>query len=819
MKKTISINIGGIIFHIEEDAYDQLKTYLDSVSKYFASFDDNQEIISDIESRIAEIFLTKLADGRQTVNIEDVDELIKTMGTTKDFEATFENQPEEDSKKSSSEKEEKQHQETAEEENTTTDKRLYRDTKRKMLGGVASGIAHYFRIDPLWVRLLTLALFVNIVFVGFSGAILLAYIILWIVLPPNGQLPEDKKIKKLYRNNEERVLGGVAGGLASYFGTDTTVIRLLFVLAVLLGGSGILIYIVLWIITPEAKTITQKMQMQGEPVTLSNIEQNVKRGLKVKEGEENPLVKILLFPFRLISLIIQGISKILGPALKLIVEIIRIAFGALVIIVGFSLMIAFIVTLLGLSGYGFVNEYLILGNLPIDLVNKTLNIWVVLFSFLVVFIPAVALSLLGLVIIFKRRVANAYVGWSLFALWIIGLIGTSFSVPSLVREFRSENTARSEQIFPVAGESIPTLRLNALETSVYKGVQLRLKGHEDSVYQAMLSVESRGNSRPDATLNAESISYTIDKKGNDFLFDSNITFPENANFRFQELDVTFFIPYGQKFRMERDLEEILVSTISINGYRAYQMEGNDWVFEPSGLKCLTCQGLNYDADRGSLKPQKSDSYKNKDVMNYPFEDFREVKIASFFDIEITKGEFSVVLKGDNKDLDEVYLNQVGDRLEVKFKDDNKKWWKDNFDRKIQVVISMPELLDLEIEGACSGSVYGFDEGDMNISLSGATEIEFEGDITELDISLRGASKLKLTGRGDYYDASLDGASELNASKFIVKRIRIDTQGASKASVFANEEINIESNGMSNVKYSGTRNVSIDENGMSNVRRD
>jgi hypothetical protein len=99
MKKTISINIGGIIFHIEEDAYDQLKSYLDSVNKYFASFDDNQEIISDIESRIGELFINKLADGRQTINIEDVDELISTMGTTKDFEATFESEPEEQSNK------------------------------------------------------------------------------------------------------------------------------------------------------------------------------------------------------------------------------------------------------------------------------------------------------------------------------------------------------------------------------------------------------------------------------------------------------------------------------------------------------------------------------------------------------------------------------------------------------------------------------------------------------------------------------------------------------------------------------------------------
>ena len=104
MKKTVSINIGSIIFHIEEDGYDKLKNYLDSVNRYFSTFEDSGEIIADIESRIAEIFLSKLADGRQTVNLEDVEELIATMGTTRDFEATIEAEPEE-SKSSSAQEE------------------------------------------------------------------------------------------------------------------------------------------------------------------------------------------------------------------------------------------------------------------------------------------------------------------------------------------------------------------------------------------------------------------------------------------------------------------------------------------------------------------------------------------------------------------------------------------------------------------------------------------------------------------------------------------------------------------------------------------
>src|SRR5690349_13144352 len=90
MKKNISINISGIIFHIEEDGYEVLKKYLDSINRYFSSFEDSSEILSDIESRIAEIFLTKLNEGKQIITAEDVKSLVVTMGSVSDFKAAEE---------------------------------------------------------------------------------------------------------------------------------------------------------------------------------------------------------------------------------------------------------------------------------------------------------------------------------------------------------------------------------------------------------------------------------------------------------------------------------------------------------------------------------------------------------------------------------------------------------------------------------------------------------------------------------------------------------------------------------------------------------
>ncbi|MFN7329627.1 MAG: PspC domain-containing protein, partial [Bacteroidota bacterium] len=213
MKKNISINISGIIFHIEEDGYDALRKYLDSINQYFGSFEDSSEILADIENRIAEIFLAKLSEGKQVITREDVNSLMATMGNVSDFKAAEEQDFAEQPKKEKSFSESSSGADAH-----TANKRLYRDQRRKILGGVCAGLAHYFNIDPVWPRVL----FALLVF-GSFGSLLLVYIILWIVVPANESLDDQASVKKMYRDQEKKVLGGVARGVAAFFGTDTTV--------------------------------------------------------------------------------------------------------------------------------------------------------------------------------------------------------------------------------------------------------------------------------------------------------------------------------------------------------------------------------------------------------------------------------------------------------------------------------------------------------------------------------------------------------------------------------------------------------------------
>jgi len=222
MKKTITINISGIVFHIEEDGYESLKSYLDDVKRYFGTFADNSEIIADIESRIAEIFMSKLSDSKQALAAADVEDLIRTMGRPSDFKAA-----------DAAEEEQASTSGTTNNEAAQPAKKLFRDEMKKVIGGVCAGLGHYFKIDPVWIRLL----FALLVY-GSFGSIILIYIIMWAVVPGSFMLEEQTSVKKIYRDGHRKVIGGVAAGIASYIGTDMTIVRLIFAALAFLGGFG-----------------------------------------------------------------------------------------------------------------------------------------------------------------------------------------------------------------------------------------------------------------------------------------------------------------------------------------------------------------------------------------------------------------------------------------------------------------------------------------------------------------------------------------------------------------------------------------------------
>jgi phage shock protein PspC (stress-responsive transcriptional regulator) len=187
MKTTITINLGGIVFHIDDDAYEMLNTYLFAVEKQFVNEDERKEVMSDIEIRLSELFKERLGNKRDVIMKEDVSKVIEIMGEPEDF-------IDEETNKQQTQKGQM---------NYKINKRLYRDPDNKVISGVCGGIGAYFGVDPIWFRL---AFFLSIFFFA----------------------------------------------------------------------SGIIIYLILWIVVPKARTTAEKLEMRGENVNISNIEKSIK---------------------------------------------------------------------------------------------------------------------------------------------------------------------------------------------------------------------------------------------------------------------------------------------------------------------------------------------------------------------------------------------------------------------------------------------------------------------------------------------------------------------------------------------------------------
>lgn len=251
MNQTVTVNISGIVFHIEVDAYDKLKNYLNKIKSYFDNSEERDEIMMDIESRIAELFSDMMNDKNQVIILDNVEKVIATMGKPEDY--------------------------------------ITEDEEEKI---VSEGTS--YRND-----------------------------------------------KKFFRNPDERVLGGVASGIAAYFGFDTIWARLFFVIATIFWGFGPTLYIILWIVIPEAKTASDKLKMKGEPINVENIGKSFeaeakKVNDKIKNVNTSKFGQFLEKMFSVLAQILKAIFNVAG-------NIIGFAFIAL----GVFLAIGFIA---GLSG-------------------------------------------------------------------------------------------------------------------------------------------------------------------------------------------------------------------------------------------------------------------------------------------------------------------------------------------------------------------------------------------------------------------------------------------------------------------------------------
>jgi phage shock protein PspC (stress-responsive transcriptional regulator) len=828
MKKNISINISGIIFHIEEDGYERLKSYLESINKYFSALDDSGEIVSDIENRIAEIFLSKLKDGKQVITAEDVEELIATMGSVEDFEAeALKQEVEEEEKFQRQQAYTGTYTATA----TTEPKRLFRDMKRRLLGGVCSGIAYYFKIDPIWIRLLFIVLFLDLFFSSTVGTLtLIAYIVLWIVVPPAYELEDDTKIRKMFRDPENRVIGGVSSGLAAYFGADSNVLRLLFVILAFFGGTGIIAYLILWIITPEARTLTDRMQMQGEPLTLSNIEHNIKKSFNVKEDEEeSPLVKVLLFPFRLIAIILETVGKILGPLLQFLGEAVRVIFGLVLVICGFALLAGLLGTTIALvQDYPEWSDFgMTIQGVPMDVLRKSIPTATSVSGLFALGIPALALVILGMAVVLKRSLINNKIGWSAFALWLIAAAVFGFSFYPAAMQFEEEASFKKTVDFDLHGKPA-VLRLNWAGMEDYEVAKLKIRGHSRPVFTLVETFKARGRSHAEAIDNAQMVDYQVMQQDSILLFDSNISFQPDSKFRAQELDMTLYVPYNYPFKMEEEMTEIIRSTLGRYGIRSYELGNNTFMFIDNELKCITCE--DYQKEEYYSKIDKNPY--NYDIHALPenfapagyqrsesFEDFQAVEVEDVIQANIQQGnDFKVTVSGEQKWVERTEVQMRGKKLLINVTYPQGEQPSGD-QAPVKVNITMPELHDLELRGRSRAIVRGFETEDMRFSLDHYAFADVAVNSREIVADMTGNSTLDLKGTGKFLLADLTEDARLRAYNFNSRNAELELKEEAAAEVRARYKLNVEAYDNSRVTYRGNPDVDIMGGNSRSVQRD
>jgi phage shock protein PspC (stress-responsive transcriptional regulator) len=550
MKKIININLSGRVIPIEDSAYESLPRSIESLRRYFANEEGRDEIINDIESRIAELMNDKVRRGASAVTDADIEEIIASMGRVEDFEKT----DAEEKAYSASGQPFGDHSQ-AQSAPPRPKGRLYRDGSDKFLGGVCAGIANYMNVDPAIVRLI----FAIITFGGFGTGIII-YLALWIILPVKDL---DTYVgKRLFRNPDDKVISGVAGGLAAYFNKPSWAFRLIFAAPLLLNilfgvlngiffmwqrdifpnifigsfsGTFVLAYIILWIVLPEARSPFEKMEMRGEKVDVNRIKQNVQEGMgdfktrmqswgeEVKTSAQRMSSRAQEFARTQGADFTSDFKQVSQPAGRGCLHAIAVIIKAFFIFVAGCITLALFAALMAILFGGIawwpINNFLWTSSL------QKILAWGTLIFFIGVPIIGFMTWLIRRVVRVRSR--SRYLGWIFGGLWTFGwicAIAFAISIAKDLREYERVATDINLQQ-PVNDRLIvnvnePEIRYSGGfgwlrhdntgwditdDTMKYNNVKFRISKSEDSLYHATLYKYSFGSNLRDAQSRAEKI--------------------------------------------------------------------------------------------------------------------------------------------------------------------------------------------------------------------------------------------------------------------------------------------------------------------------
>ena len=599
MKKVININFQGRVIPIEETAYDILKQYTESLNKFFAAEDGKDEIINDIEGRIAELFAETLKKGSTCICDDDVNRIIDSMGRPEDFET-----------------EEPHYKDTT--TNSTNETynnvnaprgRLFRDENDKILGGVCGGLANYLRVDASVVRIV----FAILTFGAGTGFFI--YLLLWVFLPSKNL--KTSLTKRLYRNPDEKVIGGVSSGLSAYFNIAVWIPRLIFAFPLVVGivnsifhnlfwdfdpfpsvffgsfgGSLTLIYLVLWGVIPEANTASEKLEMRGEKVDLNTIKNTIQDDLVGFKERADKYGKVISEKVNKWGDEVNATSKKSGARIGHAIGIVFKAFFLFIAgMIAFALLMALIGLLFGgVAIFPFKNFFL-------DGFWEQVLAWTTVIGFLIV-------PIIGFIVWLVRRIMKVKTGYKYFGafvgtVWTIGLFSCITLAALIANNFKTKSAVETEISLtqPKNNKLLVTVKKDNLsfygddwfginwdrndapfyglseDSVLIRTIRISVVQSKDSNYHLKTVRFSRGKNREIAKQVANNISFNINQNDSIIELPKGFVITNKDKFRNQQVLVIIEVPIGKKIQLDNSLNNYDWFDLNFNKRKGWNV---DW---------------------------------------------------------------------------------------------------------------------------------------------------------------------------------------------------------------------------------------------------
>lgn len=418
-----------------------------------------------------------------------------------------------------------------------------------------------------------------------------------------------KRKRRLYRDPDHRVLGGVCGGLGAYFSMDPVILRIIFaVLFFITSGAALLAYLILWIAVPKAINTAQRLEMRGQEATVKNIEKSIKE--EVKEVKESYKRFKESDTYSKGKKSVEGAGDVVYTVFKVILKVFVIIIGIILIISGFFGLLGYISSMI--IGHSFVEGWPLVWGPEIHvpgIVNHFVEPGTLTFGMIalgvLVGIPFLAMLFIGTKLVFRYKSNNAAIGLSMVGVWIIALVSLIVVSAGQIGNFKSRSSITENEV--ISCDSCETLYLkldtekyddyaeldldiNDFKIMVIDGEEVmmgkpRLDVRESGSENFTISVkkQSKGRTRDNARDAAQAVIYNYELKDSTIIFDPYFLLEEDGKWRDQNVDIVVKVPEGKAVYLGDDMVKIIHDIENVSNTWDGDMVGKYWEMKPEGL--------------------------------------------------------------------------------------------------------------------------------------------------------------------------------------------------------------------------------------------